>query len=118
MNETLQQRIEEAAKKFATTTDGKIMSFAYLAAKQMANFILDNQWISVDEALPEYYRNVLVIFDDLHIINAFFDGECWWWNDGFVIGVNSYGDAIYSSQQSCEDKPTHWMPIPQLKGGE
>lgn len=48
MNEILQKRIEEAAQQCATTTDGKIISFAYLAAKQMANWLLQNQWISVE----------------------------------------------------------------------
>lgn len=76
------------------------------------------RWISVDEALPEFYRNVLVIFGNLHIANAYYDGEYWWWNDGFPTGVNSYGNAIYSSQQRCEDKPTHWMYIPEIKGGD
>ena len=69
-------------------------------------FALQNQWISVGEALPEFQQDVVV--------------------------TNSEGDywTAWRSNENCEHKDnngfvnygigeiTHWMPIPSLKGGE
>lgn len=101
MNEILQQRIEEAANEFDKESSRVIF-------ENGANFILNNQWISVDEALPEEDEN----------------------NKGFSVqvfvtgGIHRTTNAIYS----FNDKKfysagfllssTHWMPIPSLEGGE
>ena len=113
MNPILQKRIEEAAKKFATTTDGKIMSFAYLAAKQMADWVLQNQWISVEEGLPEEDGPVIAI-DKIgrhHIPTIYSANET---RERRWKKVECYEGSCYVTYISV----THWMPIPELKGGE
>ena len=80
---------------------------------------LQNQWISVEEALPECDKCNLAMYEDGGIIVAKYENETWWWQDGFVVGRNTEGDLMYSS--SCKVPSgliTHWMSIPQLKGGE
>ena len=114
------EKIEQKAKEISENNYSIIDDWEKCkrSAIDMADWILNNLWTSVEEELPELYRNVFVIFDNLHTANAYYDGEYWWWNDGFPIDVDSYGNAIYSSQQRCEDKPTHWMYIPEIKGGK
>lgn len=74
---------------------------------------LQNQWISVEEALPEKRQNVLVAILDTKSNTYFFgfdnidddNGEFLRDKNGFAIENDSH-------------KITHWMPIPSLKGGE
>lgn len=104
MNEILQKRIEEEAQKFATTTDDKIMSFAYLAAKQMAYWLVQNQWISVEEALPEEDEKVIAMSEFGDIERMKYHNKAFYHLKGSIIKDG--------------EKITHWMSIPELKGGE
>ena len=72
-----------------------------------ANFALQNQWISVDEALPDYEEDVIVTnsYDDYWFAHRS--------NNEKVI-VDEYGFA----RTPTVLRITHWMPIPSLKGGE
>ena len=57
MNEILKKRIEEAADDLLLHE----MPSYYEAFVKGAEYALANQWISVEEALPEYDKEVLVI---------------------------------------------------------
>lgn len=68
-----------------------------------------NNWISVDERLPEKYNTVLVLyhahFDDEPITEfdfctAFFDGETF-----------DPKDQLFYMKRTV--KVTHWMPLPK-----
>ena len=116
MNEILQKRIEEAAKKTAcpqcvfndggtcnNDDDCKLLDdFVGLMT-----FALQNQWISVEEALPEEKFNdgYEFVFVKIHL-----------YDDTF------YYDTDYIRKGKWElhkhQKITHWMPIPSLEGGE
>lgn len=110
MNTILQKRIEEVAKEI-----GKKFYFvgmnpneaAYKASIQMGNKILQNQWISVDEDLPEYEEDVIVTnsYDDYWFAHRS--------NNEKVI-VDEYGFA----RTPTVLRITHWMPIPEMKGDE
>jgi len=123
MNEILQKRIEEEARNYADSLalpEWDKRSIHAIDFKKGAIFALQNQWISVDEALPDDDENVLLTFNDGHIIVAYHSGNYWWWCDGFVCGIKTNGQPMYSSSQRIEvdDNPTHWIPIPKMKGGE
>lgn len=101
-----QEQIEQAAfKEFPTGTRHVLLKRkAFISG---ATFALQNQWISVEEALPIEDEPVFIAIkekkeDDTKFNVAFFDKEIGWFAFGFGL---------------C-DKITHWMPIPQLKGGE
>lgn len=84
-----------------------------------ATFTLQNQWISVEEALPECDKCHLAMYEDGGIVVAKYENETWWWQDGFVVDRNTDGDLMYSS--SCKVPSgliTHWMSIPQIGGEE
>lgn len=88
------------------------------ACIKMANWTLSNQWISVDEELPEDDRCVLAVYEDGGIIVAKYEDDEWWWQYGSVTGRNTKGDLMYSS--SCKIPNgliKYWMEIPEL-GGE
>lgn len=109
MNTTLQQRIEEAARNYASYLIGEDQNQQPLIDIfiRMATFVLQNQWISVEEALPEEdfndgYRFVFVRIK----INE----------DTFIF------DSDYIRNKKWELHPnanvTHWMEIPSMKGAE
>lgn len=132
MNEILQQRIEEAAKKYNARAyspfdDPYELSKEFerdcYCFKEGANYALSNQWISVEEALPEETK---------------YESDTWqghkeWTESNRVFVLDSqYGPMIDSTKngrwRSEVEKVgyqgqiihiiTHWMPIPSLKGGE
>lgn len=110
MNEILQQRIEEAAHEF--DKEGLRVIF-----ENGANFILNNLWISVEEALPEEKRIIAKISTDfcgkddcyeiLHrIAKEHIDLRH---PDGYY---DCCGESVPTSAI------THWMAIPPIEGGE
>ena len=132
MNPILQKRIEEAANMTVQnlydyakqTRNPKVSAYSegYLDAidvqgdflfREGANYALSNQWISVDEGLPEKRQDVLVAVLDTKSNTYFFgfdnidddNGEFLRDKNGFAIENDSH-------------KITHWMEIPSLKGGE
>ena len=121
MNIILQKRIEEAAEKYAYTNwenddyhEGveEGMPFdpiGYLEKcfKKAATFALQNQWIPVEEALPEEdIPNCFVTYKTLDMV---------------FYSTGSYekdNDEWYVDSVGFNVKVTHWMQIPSLKGGE
>lgn len=76
------------------------------ACKEIANFTLQNQWISVDDGLPE---------ED--IPNCFVAYKTF---DKVFYSTGSYEkdiDEWYVDSVGFNVNVTHWMPIPQI-GGE
>lgn len=86
MNETLKKRIEEAADDLLLHE----MPSYYEAFVKGAKYALSQQWISVDEALPQDDENVIVS----------------------MAGVPIIGKGIHVKENLKHI--THWMPIPKL----
>jgi hypothetical protein len=103
MNEILQKRIEEAA-----TFLFKQRGLDKESCRQAMYYILANQWISVEEALPERLENENVS-DYVFVSNKN-------WVDVFRYDFknNNWLDYVNNTHWGI----THWMPIPSLKGGE
>ena len=115
MNKILQKRIEEAAKKYCQDKnyilpDDTELSLEALTAIDAyiegAKSILQNQWISVDEALPEKEGRYLCNY---HHKFSNSDDEC----DCIDLGLFKDGKWYIGNNEV-----THWMEIPSLKGGE
>lgn len=116
MNTILQKRIEEAAgeyydislaKKFPSLNEKDVESDIKASFYQGASFALQNQWISVDEALPEEdIPNCFVAYKAMDMVlystGSYEKDNKEWYVDG--VGFNA--------------EVTHYMPIPSLKGGE
>lgn len=92
-------------------TDEELATATYMPSENFSDgwdkgseWALQNQWVSVDERLPESDGAVLVFvpanptfgMPDRYEI-AYYDGEDWYTQDGEHI------------------RPTHWCDIPQLK---
>ena len=125
MNEILQKRIEAESNKYmeeAIEMNGVVGdNLHYKDLKtcfiEAADFALQNQWISVGEALPEENRIIALLsknycgkdncYEILHrIAKEYVDLKH---PDGYydLCGENVPTSAI-----------THWMSIPSLEGGE
>lgn len=112
MNEVIQKRIEEAAKKAKTDFLNRFnwSGNQETGFKKGAVWMLNNLWISVEEALPEvdghgYSKPVLVMSDTNELLVATYSKIYDKWN---VVGPVSYHRLVV----------THWMTIPQIEGGE
>lgn len=115
MNKILQKRIEEAAKKYCQDNnyilpDDTELSLEALTAIDAyiegAKSILQNQWISVGEALPEKEGRYLCNY---HHKFSNSEDEC----DCVDFGLFKDGKWYVANNEV-----THWMPIPSLEGGE
>lgn len=107
MDKILQKRIEEAAHQYIQSdavAPGN-MQLAFGDFINGAKWALQNQWISVDEALPPHkpvgqnqrFSLPVILVEDNDVTTAFIDS--------------------YDFEQPSKNV-THWMHIPSLKGGE
>ena len=116
MNEILRKRIEEKYKELGQMFFPDNMNvfarpnweagYIETACKEIANFALQNQWISVDEGLPEKEGRYLCNY---HHKFSNSDDEC----DCVDFGLFKDGKWYVANNEV-----THWMPIPSLEGGE
>lgn len=106
MNEILKKRIEEASAAYAD----KIYPISYpqhsvgwASFREGARFALSHQWISVDEALPEY--------DEAVIVRNFY-GEIFFCHRSNRIGVETDDDKWCNYTGA---KIVSWMPTPEFE---
>ena len=102
----------------AKRTDPETGSFTeYLADHLIANGVTVQEWISVEDRLPET--------DGIYIVcDCRLNGNQWIHTDGFRKASSSwcelhgmYYDDVYG-RYSEQDKFTHWMPMPNPPKGE
>lgn len=113
MNTKLQKRIEAESNKYmeeaiemnnvvGDNLHYKDLKTCFIDA---ADFALQNQWISVEEALPEFEGN----FSDYYLIRT--DNG---WCDVTMYYKTSKKEYWWNFEKV---KVTHWMEIPSLEGG-
>ena len=83
----------------------------YVSVENAANILIDNgvtvqEWISVNERLPEEKVNCIV-----HYKHAYCDNDGYW-----EIGICYYDGEKFKLNPAY--KVTHWMPTPQPPKGE
>ena len=83
----------------------------YVSVENAANILIDNgvtvqEWISVNDRLPEEKVNCIV-----HYKHAYCDNDDYW-----AIGTCFYDGEKF--QIGLAYKVTHWMPLPQPPKGE
>lgn len=77
-----------------------------------------NPWISVEDRLPEEFQIVIVRMQGGSVDSAIYTNGAFERNLQLKFGMKDNGYTIISWQQRFTSNITHWMPIPQLKGGE
>ena len=102
MNEILKKRIEEASEHFAhlypKVSVADVITFRRDAFQEGAIYTLQNQWISVEEALPDNQDYVLAGYKDSLFMAWYRKHNNMWHN-------------IYGIEMDVD----RWMPIPGLK---
>ena len=110
MNTILQKRIEEAAGQYAERRFNTRLLYDMYGRQCKSDFIegatfaLQNQWISVDEALPEEDKKVIAMSEFGDIERMKYHNKAFYHLKGSIIKDG--------------EKITHWMEIPSLEGGE
>ena len=106
MNEILKKRIEEAcisgSKQYSDTS--KYSKVGYLRGfNEGSKYALSNQWISVEESLPEYEEDVLIAYGDDEY------GLCHRSNSPDVLtDINGFCNYAYKEVLA-------WLPIPKFE---
>jgi hypothetical protein len=117
MNEILQKRIEEAAKEYSDLNyiDECVEVPAFIEG---ATFALQNQWISVEEALPPYDDRLKAISISIDVIvrNEYGKVTSAWYDYANKLWHLLYGEI--AGDDVIDSKITHWAHIPSLEGGE
>ena len=114
MNEILKKRIKEAAKEYAANQTG--LDYIGETACERgfidgAEYAFSHQWISVEEAMPELNKEVLVMFPDrTTTVSARYKTFN---TDGRDVIAWKNGDYTYADLWI-----KYWMPIPVLKEKE
>ena len=86
----------------AKRTDPETGSFTeYLADHLIANGVTVQEWVSVDDRLPDDDEVVIICTDK-----------------NFVYAGELIGDTWFLDNDSWTATVTHWMPIPQPPKGE
>ena len=84
----------------------------------LANGVTVQEWISVNDRLPEESGNYIVCCDD----SSCSYGEGIWYSSDVVVVSEYYeGSWIWyegGTEWSLENIVTHWMPLPQPPKGE
>lgn len=111
MNTILQKRIEEAAEEYANSTTSNLLNVFETTGRfegfnQGATFALQNQWISVDEALPDESGEYFVS-NGARFREADYDAELHYWVNEPFLGCKFGSEDV-----------THWTPIPELPKGD
>ena len=104
LNEVQETGVNEIPAGFGYTSE-------YVENEKVASYLIANgvtvqEWISVDERLPEEKADCIV-----HYKHAYCNNDDYW-----AIGVCFYDGEKFRIDLSY--KVTHWMPIPQPPKGE
>lgn len=102
------EQLEESAKQYGLVNfkpdEAEAAKRGFMAG---ARFALSNQWISVDEALPDYEEDVLVI-DKLGVEDT-----------GYYFNHRSNNPMVKTYKNGfCDigfEEVEYWMPVPELK---
>lgn len=114
MNTILQKRIEEAAHQYiqSDAVAPENMQLAFGDFINGAKMALQNQWISVEEALPEKIK-------DKNYSKYVLARQEYYEHEHHVIARYDYGFNMWVSTNYFKPEfITHWMCIPGLEGGE
>lgn len=67
---------------------------------------MPNEWVSVEERLPEKKRDVLILFEGGNMAVG-------WWHDSdeYITFWCAYTDDGFYTD--CDDIPVYWMPLPK-----
>lgn len=89
----------------------------YVADHLISNGVTVQEWISVDDRLPEEDDNYIVTACD----EGCSAGEGIWYSTVVVVAEYYKGSWTWyegSSEYSLEGTVTHWMPLPKPPKGE
>lgn len=123
MNEILKKRIEEAAYSACRDiADISLREQNIFSIKLGAGYALSNQWISVEEALPEYDKLVLAKHKPIAGVHSYQDNISLAYIQkqgayGIRWIINGMSWAINKSNKE-DNTVLAWMPIPELKTDE
>lgn len=85
-----------------TISDKNLISFL-ISEEDQTSFKEETEWIKVDTEKPVKDALVEVLLKDGHIMSGYFDGNTWFVNDGFVVGVAEGHVPMYSSSCGSDD---------------
>ena len=98
--------VKNALRAYGKDLEKIVEPYEFIADFLIHSGVTVQEWISVDERLPEEKVNCIV-----HYRHAYCDNDDYW-----AIGMCFYDGEKFRLNPAY--KVTHWMPIPQPPKGE
>lgn len=91
----------------------KDLEEAFIAGAQWQ--LQQSPWISVEERLPDYNKNIIIMCKHGAIFNGTYCNGVWFCMDGYINDTFK-GTPVYSSMSSVPPlwEAVAWMPIPKF----
>ena len=120
LNEVQETGVNEIPTGFCCITE-------YITNEEVASYLVGHgvtvqEWVSVDDRLPEDSGYYLVVYRDKYNESISIDFDMYvkcnigeWWESEFACDItNQFRRAIRLQDQEV----THWMPLPSTEGLE
>ena len=98
--------VKNALRAYGKDLEKTVEPYEFIADFLIHSGVTVQEWISVDERLPEEKVNCIV-----HYKHAYCDNDDYW-----AIGICFYNGEKFQTDWSY--KVTHWMPLPKPPKGE
>ena len=106
VREKLVYLVKNALRAYGKDLEKTVEPYEFIADFLIHSGVTVQEWISVDERLPEEKVNCIV-----HYKHAYCDNDDYW-----AIGICFYNGEKF--QMDWSYKVTHWMPLPKPPKGE
>ena len=106
VREKLIYLVKNALRAYGKDLEKTVEPYEFIADFLIHSGVTVQEWISVDDRLPEEKVNCIV-----HYKHAYCDNDDYW-----AIGICFYDGEKFRMDWSY--KVTHWMPLPQPPKGE
>lgn len=105
VREKLVYLVKNALRAYGKDLEKTVEPYEFIADFLIHSGVTVQEWISVDERLPEEKVNCIV-----HYKHAYCDNDDYW-----AIGICFYDGEKF--QMDWSYKVTHWMPLPKPPKG-
>ena len=106
VREKLVYLVKNALRAYGKDLEKTVEPYEFIADFLIHSGVTVQEWISVDERLPEEKVNCIVYYK-----HAYCDNDDYW-----AIGICFYNGEKF--QMDWSYKVTHWMPLPKPPKGE
>ena len=103
--------LKNRVKHMPRTVNPDLVQYSLVQAiiENAPTLIPQNEWMSVEERLPEQQQNVLMLFEGGNMAVGWWTWYCCGLSEPVMDWCVCTDDGFYTD---CVSMPTHWIPLP------